>query len=89
MSAVFLVEEVIANGGSTEGLPLRPATAPVVEAALVQHAGEAQPGLVLEDGSVVVLSFAQMHELRRAFDEWSRMFLRGPSTGRMSMRVPR
>lgn len=87
MTGVFLVEELIANGGTADGLPARPATAPVVEAALVQFEGSMQPALLLEDGAAVVLSFEQMRELSNAFDEWRRMFMRAPSAGRTSAKV--
>lgn len=87
MTGVFLVEELIANGGTADGLPARPATAPVVEAALVQFEGSMQPALLLEDGAAVVLSFEQMRELSNAFAEWQRMFMRAPSAGRTSAKV--
>lgn len=87
MTGVFLVEELIANGGTAAGLPARPATAPAVEAALVQWEGSMQPALLLEDGAAVVLSFEQMRELFSVFDEWRRMFMRAPSTGRTTAKV--
>lgn len=50
-----------------------PVVADVVEAALVEHEGELQPALVLEDGKAVVLSYGQMTALATLFRDWTTM----------------
>jgi hypothetical protein len=66
---VQLVEDVFAHGMADA--PSRPQAPSADYATLVIHNDEGFPGLVLVDGSVVVLSWAQMRKLHEAFGQWA------------------
>ena len=50
-------------------------TAPATSAVLVTRRAQTLPGLMLEDGSVVVLSWQQMVALQCAFVEFNRLLV--------------
>jgi hypothetical protein len=70
---VWLLEDSLA--GNTDP-PLHRTTASAVEAVLVGYVEETRPGLLLADGSVVVLGWRQMRALRDAFSTWEKLLTR-------------
>ena len=67
---VPLMEDLLDN---YENPPLHPVTARAVQAALVVSADRPMPGVLLADGSVLVLSWEQAAALGAAFREFKRV----------------
>jgi hypothetical protein len=66
---VQLVEDVLAHG--TADAPSYPQAPSADYATLVIHNDEGFPGVVLADGSVVVLTWRQMRTLHEVFGQWA------------------
>jgi hypothetical protein len=66
---VQLVEDVLAHG--TADAPSHPQAPSADYATLVIHNNEGFPGVVLADGSVVVLTWRQMRALHEVFGQWA------------------
>jgi hypothetical protein len=67
---VTLIEDMLAG---TPDAPLHRATPPATEAVLVAHVDEMMPGVLLADGRVVPLTWAQAAALRDALGEFARL----------------
>ncbi len=70
LQPVQLVEDVATYGRNK--LMRQPAPE-AVRATLVVQNDDGFPGIVLADGSVLVLSWAQMRTLRDVFDQWAEL----------------
>ncbi|CAM5794056.1 hypothetical protein [Rhizobacter fulvus] len=68
--AVALIEDMLCGDVNP---PLRRTTAPATEAVLIAHIDEMMPGVLLADGLVVPLTWAQALALRDALTEFARM----------------
>jgi hypothetical protein len=63
-----LLLDIISKGDGPQSV--RPAAPSAVEAALVVQRGFAMPGLLLADGSVLVLGWSQLRPLVETFEQW-------------------
>jgi hypothetical protein len=66
-----LLLDIISTGDAPQSV--RPVAPSAVEAALVVQRGHAMPGLLLADGSVLVLGWAQLRPLCEAFTHWRQL----------------
>jgi hypothetical protein len=90
MKAVEFLDDVVACARKErDDVPLY-ATAPaVVQAALVRDLRDKiHAGLVLGDGSVVVLDRRQMRQVAKLFDLWSRAFAAEPGDAPLPDKTP-
>lgn len=75
--AVQLVEDVRAYGKAQA--PLRPQAADAVCVTIAILEDEGYPGIELADGSVLVLSWAQMRSISAAFEQWAAIHVKDPA----------
>lgn len=75
--SVVMLADLVKSEGSAEGVLHYALAAPVQEAVLVHSGSDIGAGLLLEDGSVVMLPWVHLGPLAKLLDDWRRMFTNG------------